>query len=120
MNSKYPVNTPADIIKSLGRNSELKLNNPDLLLTGIKKAIEELTSLKHESFSDEEITNKINNSSISKLLHPFLRKTFIYITRHPDLPQEKASELLANDIRVSSEKIIQLLESCKQKLEKIR
>ena len=124
---KKPAKTPADIIKSLGHNSKIKSKNPGALLSGIIKAIEELQNLKNEtseslsSFSsDEEIIQKINNSSISMLLHPFLRKTFIYLTRHPDLPREKSIELLSNDVQVSAEKIIQLLEFCKLKLEKVR
>ncbi|MBN2040245.1 MAG: motility associated factor glycosyltransferase family protein [Spirochaetes bacterium] len=124
---KNPAKSPEEIIASLEKNSTLKLNNPGPLLKGISKALEELNHLKEESseyidnsFSDDQILEKINKSSIAKLLAPYLRKTFIYLTKHPELPQEKSSELLANDVIVSSKKLIQLLEYSKQKLEKIR
>ncbi len=118
--------SPDEILRSVTRNSNNKVKNPEKLINGITKALSELSELNTKyrdndgSSSSEEIIAHINNISISGLIKPFLRKTFIYLARNPDLSREKSSELLLNEIKASSGKIIKMLEECKQNLEKIR
>lgn len=127
--AKNPAKSPDEILKqSLIKKNDLK--KPELLLNGVKKAISELTDLQLKSYnllsssqspdSDKEILNAISISSVSKTIMPFLRKTFVYLARNPDLPEKKASELLLTDINASSKKLIQMLELCKQNMEIIR
>jgi hypothetical protein len=95
-----------------------------MLLHGIDTAIKELLDLKANSqsvlnnisaSSDEEIFGLIN-SNIQKLITPFLRKTYVYLSRHTDMPQQKASELLMSDVNASSKKLILMLEQCRNSL----
>jgi hypothetical protein len=126
---KNTAKSPDEILKqSLIKKNDLK--KPELLLNGVEKAISELTDLQLKSYnllsssqspdSDKEILNAISISSVSKTIMPFLRKTFVYLARNPDLPEKKASDLLLTDIYASSKKLIQMLELCKQNMEIIR
>jgi hypothetical protein len=122
---RMPDKTPDTILKLCLHKNTDSIKKPEILLNGITLAIEELTDLKIKSqatlidlspSSDEKILNLINNSEIRKLITPFLRRTFTYLSRHPDLPAQKASELLISDINASSKKLILMLEECKNTL----
>jgi hypothetical protein len=121
---KTPDKTPDEILKSCLHKYSDSTKKPDAILHGIDNAIIELLDLKANSqsvlnnisvSSDEKIFGLINNN-IQKLIMPFLRKTFVYLSRHPDLPPQKASELLMSDVNASSKKLILMLEQCRSTL----
>ncbi|MBN2403637.1 MAG: motility associated factor glycosyltransferase family protein [Spirochaetes bacterium] len=119
-----PSRTPDEILKScLNKYSIVK--NSKTLSDGLEEAIKELLDVQKKSQSaldnisgkrDEEIVGLISSSGIEKLIVPFLRKTFVYLARNPDLPQQKASELLISDIIASIKKLIPMLEQCRNTL----
>lgn len=118
--------TPASILNEIV-NLHKKPETNKTLKNGIEKAIDDLKAIikKSGEFPDKPVFEKeilefISGSSVSPLVMPFLRKTFIYLTRHPDLESGRARNLLSGDIKINSEKLIVMLESCKQNLEKIR
>jgi hypothetical protein len=123
LSAQKPGRTPAEILRSCLHKNSGSIKNPKIFLNGIEKAIEAITELKNKSqpalknmsgASDEEILDSVNNSGMNSLIMPFLRKTFTYLSRHPALPAEKASELLLSDINASSNKLIKMLEECKK------
>jgi hypothetical protein len=128
--AKTPPRTPDQILKNVLSKKSSNCGNikkPAVLLDAVNKAIGEIENIKQKSLSllnnnsaDEEILNAVNNSFASKLITPFLRKVFVYFARHPDLPQEKASVLLMNELNASFIKLIRMLGICKQNLQKIR
>ncbi len=126
---KVPGKSPEDILKqSLLKNSESRNKKPEILLNAVSQAIDELNDLKsmsgfllnNGSSSDKELFDIINRKNISKLIMPFLSRTFVYLARHPDLSQNKVSELLLSDVNISSDKLIQMLKVCKKNMLRVR
>ncbi len=123
---KKPDNTPDEILRSCLTHNSGNVKKPEVLLNGLTSAIDGLRELKNKAqsaisdpssaSSDEYILDAIEKSNISKLIMPFLRKTFTYLSRHPDMPSQKASELLISDINASSKKLITMLEECRSRL----
>jgi hypothetical protein len=53
---------------------------------------------------------------LSQILGPFLRKTTVYLARHPDISQEKGSKMLVSDIAAASRRLVNLLEGARETL----
>ncbi|MFH0974288.1 MAG: 6-hydroxymethylpterin diphosphokinase MptE-like protein [Spirochaetota bacterium] len=122
--TKTQPRTPDQILKAELGNKSGSIKKPVVLLDAVNKAIAAIEDIKRKTSSgissDEEMLNIINNSFASKLITPFLRRVFVYFARHPDLPQQKASELLMNELNATFAKLTRMLGMCKQNLQKIR
>jgi hypothetical protein len=120
---------PEEILKqSLTGKNVNNPGSPEKLFDAINSAISELEALKQSglmpgnsgSLCEQELLDMLNRGKILKLIKPFLSRTYVYLTRHPDLSQKKTSELLISDIRVSADKLIRMLKVCKKNLSNIR
>ncbi|MDY6967968.1 MAG: 6-hydroxymethylpterin diphosphokinase MptE-like protein, partial [Spirochaetota bacterium] len=118
--------SPQEIFeKVISQNIE---QNPQMLIDGIKSAEESLDEIKSisekllkEDFpSDEKLYQVIDEKNISKLLNPFLRRTFLFLARHQDICYEKYMKNFISDVAVASNKVIKLLKDSQRRLETLR
>ncbi len=113
--------SPGEIISRLsacGRQSaeDLKsaLENALYRTSGILDLIDKET---HDQTAIDIVMEAINEGEIYPLFAPFLRKTFSYLTRHPDLDPGKAAAMLATDIRAAAVRLKNLIGASLKNLE---
>ena len=103
--------------------------NAENLRRGIASAIEEMIRIKEtseqylkniDSVSQEGIDRLLMSENASKLIIPFLRKTYVYLARHDDLDPQRALSMILTDSVGASNRAIKLLTKCKENLENIR
>ncbi|MDY6933151.1 MAG: 6-hydroxymethylpterin diphosphokinase MptE-like protein [Spirochaetota bacterium] len=117
---------PDEILKGL--ISQNVVNNPESLYKGVLSAIKGISEIKHlsEDFINEKaklndkIFQIINEENISKVITPFLKKTYVYLSRHPEICEKRATKMFITDIAAASNKVLKLLNESKRRLEIIR
>ena len=76
--------------------------------------------LEKENPDDDIVLTVMEDLGVSRIITPFLRKTLVYLERHPDLDSKKAAKLLLTEIAVTSDKLLNLFELSKKNLQNIR
>jgi hypothetical protein len=115
--------SPEDILeKILTAESD---ENPGDLIRAISSAITDIDRARSISgscrtggrmLSEEEINGILDSDNISKLISPFLKKTFIYLSRHPEISNEKSSGMLMNEIESAAVKMLRFLKTAENTL----
>ena len=118
--------TPGEVLSNAISESR-RINNAESLYKGVLSALEDIKmievlaekALAEKKYTDNILIKGINEENIFSVITPFLKKTYTYIARHPDMNHEKKSKLLTEDILDASRKIQKLLVIGKENLEKI-
>jgi hypothetical protein len=122
-----PLEQPDKVLsKAFSCTDPVNANN---LYEGVASAIEETRKIKEnseqylkniESADQKDIDRLLKGENASKLIIPFLRKTYIYLARHDDLDPQRALSMILTDIVGASIRAIKLLTKCKENLDNIR
>ncbi len=79
-------------------------------------ALDDIISLPDTTESTVIVISKLTEAGTGEILDPLLKKTRVYLSRHPEIVPERADEILANDIRSAARKIRPLLERLRLRL----
>ncbi|MCU0822830.1 MAG: DUF115 domain-containing protein, partial [Spirochaetes bacterium] len=123
---KKPEKSPQEILdrelKKIETGKKETLYSELIRASGGIQSVKALANdeLKKEIPDDDKVLKEMEILDVSRAITPFLRKTAVYLERHPDLDSRKASELLLTEIASASNKLINLIELSKKNLENIR
>ncbi len=123
---KRPGMSPGEIIDREFQNVKIRNHRPliaelDRAAGGIN-SVKQLTGaeLKRENPEEDIVFKAMEDNNVSRIILPFLRKTSVYLERHPDLDRKKAAMLLLNEIASASNKLLNLIDLSKKNLQNIR
>lgn len=93
--------------------------SPSHLLAALQEAKNELSTLLAENNPAESVIAHAMKGNLQGLLAPLLKKTQVYLARHPELAPERISDILCEAIIKSAKMLLPHLESLEKRLREI-